>query len=470
MISKFNTPPTLKTNSSALTVLPPIQTDEFLPPISRWTTLGGIVVVGIITVAATLTSVIPYKVTVKADAIVRPAGELRLVQAAAAGPIMYIAAKENQQIKKGNVIATIDGSQLQTKKSQLQINLQQARLQRVQVAAQIFSLDRQVGAETIRINRTIASATAALKGRRQEYQDQKVTTMADVKEAAANARSVKAAFGAAQSKRDRYQPLADSGALSKNQIEEAQLGTVQQEQALAAAQAKLHRAQAILNPTNAAVAVAFEQIAQERASGQAHLATLAKEREALIQRQIENDEQLKRDTHELQQIQLDLNRTTITATANGVISKLSLRNSGQTVNAGQEIAQIVPAGTPLEVKAAVSPQDHNKLKAGQTVQMRVSACPYPDYGTLKGVVSQISEDTIKPKASEAANNTISANPKSEGATPFYDVTIKPERQTLNQGNNQCSIQAGIEGKVDIVSKEETVLRFLLRKARLTADV
>jgi multidrug efflux pump subunit AcrA (membrane-fusion protein) len=32
------------------------------------------------------------------------------------------------------------------------------------------------------------------------------------------------------------------------------------------------------------------------------------------------------------------------------------------------------------------------------------------------------------------------------------------------------MQAGMEGRADIITKEETVLKFLLRKAKLMADV
>src|SRR4028119_211348 len=103
--------------------LPPIQDSDFLPPLGRWTTVGGMVMLSFIGIAIALTSVIRYKVTVKAEANIRPAGELRLVQAATEGSVMRVSIKENQVVKKGDVIATIDDSRLQTKKSQLQSNI-----------------------------------------------------------------------------------------------------------------------------------------------------------------------------------------------------------------------------------------------------------------------------------------------------------------------------------------------------------
>ncbi len=492
--------------------LPQVQVNEFLPPISRWLNVGGLIIVVIVGLAIPLASVTKYKVTVRAQANVRPAGELRLVQAATEGPIMQVLVEGNQLVKKGDIIATIDDSRLQTQKSQLQNNIGQARLQIVQINAQITALNSQILAETDRIDRAVASAEAELDRREREYQDRLVTTVADVEEAEANfrqteeelqeagaqlksaranLRSIKAALNAARSKRDRYRPIAELGALSQDQLEEAELDVQQQEQAVAAqkatveaqqqaierlqqgvkaAVARLKRVQASINPSYAEVEIARSRIAQEQASGQVTLATLNKEREALLQQRIEINKQLERDIRELQQVEIDLGKTTITATANGIISELSLRNPGQTVRPGEEIAQIVPSNAPLEVKAAVSPGDIGKVETGQKVQMRVSACPYPDYGTLPGVVSQISEDTTKPQQNNGIANIFTpSGQKGNPVNAFYEVTIKPETLTLDRGKNQCAIQLGMDGRADIITKEETLLQFMLRKAKLLAD-
>jgi len=50
---------------------------------------------------------------------------------------MQIYVKENQVVKTGDAIAIIDDSRLQTKRSQLPTNIQQAQLQLVQINAQI---------------------------------------------------------------------------------------------------------------------------------------------------------------------------------------------------------------------------------------------------------------------------------------------------------------------------------------------
>ncbi len=499
------------TNSQTTYILPPIRENEFLPSIDRWIKFGGILIAATLGLAIPLASKAKYKETVKAQASLRPAGELAIIQAATEGQILNIAVKENQAVKQGDIIATIDDSRLQTQKNQLETNIEQAQQQLVQIKAQISTLDRQIESETDRINRAIASAEAELERRRREYRDKQLTTDAEVREAEANVRvaqkdlqrakaeinssqanlkSVEASYLAAHSKHKRYQSVAAQGALSLDHLEEAKLAVEQQQQAVvsqqatvamqretvaqlqeavAAAKARLERAKTYLNPSQAEIAIAEANIAQEQASGRSTLATLDKEQQALLQQQLEIDKQLKRDRHELRQVKINLNQTKITAPVEGNITGLALRNSSQTVRPGEQVAQIVPSNAALEVKTKVSPKDISKLEVGQDVQIRVSACPYPDYGTLKGQVKAISSDTITPQAQgNSANNLVPQQGNNLGA--FYEVTIEPKSLTLGKGNNLCSIQLGMEGRADIIAREETALQFLLRKSRLMVDL
>lgn len=435
--------------------LHPVQSDEFLPPISRWTTLGGLFLVGTVGAAVTLASVIQYNVTVKAAATVRPFGELRIVQAVTEGTVKRILVKENQVVKKGEEIVTIDDSRLQTQKSQLQGNIQQSQLQLTQIAAQISALDSQRDSESSLLKRTIASAQADLNLNQREYKDRQITTVTEVQEA-------EAVLELAKEELKRYQQLGKTGAIAQLQIKE-------KEQAFKAALARLEGFKATLNPSDAPVAIATERIAQERARGSATLATLNKEREQLQSTQIEIQNQLNRDRQELQQIGIDLSRTVILAPADGTILKLDLRNPGQVVRPGESIAQIAPSHALMVVKARVAAQDISKVKVCKQevvsdcqegkVQLRFSAYPYPDYGTLQGAVRAIAPDAITPQTSDASS-----------AAPFYEVTIQPERAYFVKSDHQYPIQPGMEVTADIISRVETVITFILRKARLLTDL
>jgi HlyD family type I secretion membrane fusion protein len=452
--------------------LPTVQPDEFLPPMSRWVKFRGLLIAGTFSLAIVASAIAHYKVTVKGQAVIRPTGELRIVQAAAEGKVLNIAAIENQIVHQGDLIATIDDSQLQTKRQQLETSIQQSQLQVLQINAQIQALDSQIAAEAHRIDRAIASSKAELVQRSREHHDLKLTALSQVDEALARQRSAEAALKTAQVKWQRYKPLAESGALSKDELEKAQLAVQQQQQEVAAAVAGVNRAQTAVNPTNAEITIAVERIGAEQAAGTSAIANLNKERQALIQQRIQIQQQIATHQQDLQQVELDLKGTKITATADGIIAKLNLRNADQTVAAGQEIARIVPSDAKLMIKAVIGSQDLDKVKVGQKTQLRVSACPYTDYGTLHGTVKTISPDAIAPpsRSADSAEATPSPSQPDNPSAQIYEVMIEPQTTVLKQTGKECRIQSGMDGRVDIISKEETVLQWLLRKARFITDV
>lgn len=460
-------------------LLPSIQTDEFLPSISPWTSMAGIFLVGTVGTAIGVSSWVKYNVTVKAPATVRPIGDTRLVQPEMEGTVKSILVKENQLVKQGDAIARLDDEQLLIKKSQLQGNLEQGKLQLIQMYAQTRSLGVQIIAEKRVIERTVASAKADLERNQRDYQQQQITTtnellvaQASLQRAEADLQKANADLNFAKLDSDRYEELSKIGAIAGREFDQKKLAVEQakaivkgEQKAVDIAKAKVKSAQAALNPSTAMVKIASERIAQETAKGESTIATLIREKEALEQRRFEVQSQLNQYQKEIQQLDTQLKSSVVRATSDGTILKLNLRNPGQVVRPGEAIAEIVPQNAPLIVKAMVSAADIKKVEVGQKVQLRVDACPYPDYGTLHGVVSAISPDAITPQA----NNT-GSTVGTMSAQGYFEATVKPVALKFGQHQHQCSIQAGMDAKADIISKEETALQFLLRKARLITDL
>lgn len=471
-------PPTEPTPANAQGAnLRPVGTEEFLPPVNRWIVWSGIVLTGAIAASIGLTSVVKYNVTVKANAIVRPSGDLRFVQTEVEGSIKEILVKENQVVNEGEIIAKLDDSQLQIKKSQLQGNLQQLKLQQAQIDTQIQSLNNQIQAESRVADRTVTAAEAELARNQRDLKQQQVTTQTDWLTAQASLEKANVDLAKArtdltftQRDRDRYQKLAQQGAIAQREAEQKQQ-LVEQAQAVVNAevrnveisQAKLQAAESALNPSDASVTIAQERIAQEDGRGEAAIAGLNKEKQSLVQRKVEMEAQIQQQQKELQQFENQIDKSVIRANNAGVILKLNLRNVGQVVRSGDAIAEIAPNAAPLVIKANVASQDIQKVSQGQRVQLRIAACPYPDFGVLEGVVSNISPDAISPQTETAGSPT-------KLSSGVFAVEIQPKQTSLVSAARSCMIQAGMEAQADIISKEDTILRFLLRQARLMADL
>jgi len=426
--------------------------DEFFPLVSSWSRVGGAILVISFFALLLLCSVLRYKVTVRAQAAIRPAGELRIVQARVAGPILEILVTQDQRVDEGSVIAYVDDSHLRTEQSKLQTVIENASLQSVQLQAQLTALDRQITAEQDLLERGQSTAQAELRLRERERQQLLATTAADVREAQAE-------VDLAREKLLRFRSLAERGVVSAQELRE-------QEVKLNSTEAQLSRVQAALNPSAAEIEIASENIVQQRARGEATLARLLRERQQLLRLMTGNETTLENYEEDLSQIASDISDAVIRAPVSGVIQEFTLRNRGQVVQKGELVARIALADNALEVKAFVAIQDIGDVAVGQRVFMRVSACPYPDYGTLQATVTAISPDAI---TSQTTSRRIERGARL-GSTTGYDVTARPDTLVLENGGRSCEIQAGMEGRVDIVSREETVLQFLLRKARLITDV
>lgn len=430
--------------------------DEFLPPLGLWTTLSGLALLAGFVGAVVFASIAQYNVVVKAPAIVRPVGELRLVQTAMEGTVKQIAVQENQVVHKGDVIAVIDDSQLQIKASQLRGIIQENYLQLAHIAAGLQALDAKIAAETTAMQQAITSAEAELSRSQRDYQDLQVSTETDIREATA-------ALSLAKDELNRYRSLGEVGVVSKLQVKE-------KEAAAQTSQARLDRAMSKINPSQATVLIAQERIVQSQAQGKSTLATLHKEREALIQEQVNIQSQIRTSQHDLQQVITDQQKAIVRASETGTILKLELRNPGQFVRSGDAIAQIAPGHISLLIKAQIKTQDVANIKVCKAsniqscregkVFLRVSAYPYTDYGTLTGAVRAIAPDVT----------TRSGTNETSSAVSYYEVMIQPEKLYLERNNQQYPIQAGMDVSAEIVAKEETILTFILRTARLLTNL
>ena len=90
-----------------------------------------------------------------------------------------------------------------------------------------------------------------------------------------------------------------------------------------------------------------------------------------------------------------LAQTIITAPVDGTVLSLTVKTIGGVVNAGQQLAQIVPEKVPLYVDAALDNQDIGFVKSGQRVVVKVATYPFQRYGYLEGIVENISPDAIQ---------------------------------------------------------------------------
>ena len=87
-----------------------------------------------------------------------------------------------------------------------------------------------------------------------------------------------------------------------------------------------------------------------------------------------------------------------------VVHEIASFSEGSGVREAEALITLIPVKGRLEVEAELRPQDIGKVDKGSQVRIKLNAYPFQKYGTLDGVVRDISEDTIQlpqPKPTES---------------------------------------------------------------------
>jgi adhesin transport system membrane fusion protein len=151
----------------------------------------------------------------------------------------------------------------------------------------------------------------------------------------------------------------------------------------------------------------------------------------------------------LRQANDQLSRTVITSPMRGVVNNLSITTIGGVVRPGEEIAQITPLGDELFVEAHVKPQVVANVVAGQRATIKFSAYDYTIYGSMTGEVQFVSADTFKDERRPEAD-------------PHYKVTLRVDRDDLDQRQSQIAMRPGLQAAVELHTGETSVLQSLTK--------
>lgn len=147
-----------------------------------------------------------------------------------------------------------------------------------------------------------------------------------------------------------------------------------------------------------------------------------------------------------------LAQTTITAPVDGTVLSLTVKTIGGVVNAGQQLAQIVPEKVPLYVDAALDNQDIGFVKPGQRVVVKVATYPFQRYGYLEGTVENISPDAIQ----------------DDKKGLIYKAKIKLNDDKSSK-QNQLKLLPGMSVSAEITTGQRRIIEFFLDPLMTKAD-
>jgi HlyD family secretion protein len=148
-----------------------------------------------------------------------------------------------------------------------------------------------------------------------------------------------------------------------------------------------------------------------------------------------------------------LKNNSLKAPVDGIVLSLNVENPGEVLEAGKTVAEIAPNGVPLVLSTVVADSEAGHIETGMTVNVKLDAYPYQDYGVISGEVTDISKDT-----------------KSDEKLGLVRVVeIKLERDYVTDDNQQIKFKAGQTASAEIVIRRRRIADVLLDPIRQIAN-
>ena len=115
----------------------------------------------------------------------------------------------------------------------------------------------------------------------------------------------------------------------------------------------------------------------------------------LMQELTENREKLASYQQELVKYEEALKRTEVRTPLSGYVQQLVYHTKGGVVETAKPIMNIVPEDYKLEADVMILNKDIGFVKPEQDVEIKIDSFPFTKYGTIKGIVRNISGDAIQ---------------------------------------------------------------------------
>lgn len=140
-----------------------------------------------------------------------------------------------------------------------------------------------------------------------------------------------------------------------------------------------------------------------------------------------------------------VSRLEVRAPVRGLVQRL-FATPGGVIAPGQTVAEIVPVDDTLVIEVRLNPKDIGVIEPGMPATLRFNAYDAARFGSVDGVVSQISATTLTTQA----------------GTPYYKVLIEPDHSFVGDEPGRNPILPGMVVQADIRAGERTLLEYLTK--------
>ncbi len=400
---------------------------------------------------------------------IQVSGRTKVVEPLAPGTVTQIRVNDGDAVKAGDVLVELDPAEAIANRTVVVNSLDIARAEIVRRQAAIAAVGR-TPVETRPSVQWTGDLPAAVRDREEQ------ALRSDLASLATTLANLSAQKKELEAQRDKYQasiaPQQANNELLKEQVGMSDqlfkngwnsrltlLGYLLQ---LQQGQIQITTLQGSLEAAKAAIPVVDSQIAQNL---QTFVTTNT---QALVSAQQQVDELVQ----SLAKADVKLGNMTLRASTSGTIHASAVTTVGQVVSTGQQIMQIVPGGTALEIEAYVLNTDAGFVKVGQEAIIKVDAFPYTRYGTISGKVVKLAADALPGKQAAQQQKNASTPPSSSGDMSIttaaeqtsdlvFPVIVVPDQTTVNVDGRPVPLTSGMTVSIQIQTESRRAIDYIL---------
>lgn len=384
-------------------------------------------------------------ISVNAIGSVIPSSRIQQIQSMEGGILQAVAAREGSQVKKGDLLATVQNLQFNAEQGESQQTYWGAQASLIRLQAEAlnrtpdFPAELEASApELVREQRTL------WQSRRQERENtletlskQLAQRQQELAEARARHQALNDAIGPAREALAIEEKLASAGAGARADLLTAQQRYTAQKGEQETTRIAIGRIQSAVQEAQARLIETKSRFATETSKEKNEVELRA----ATVNQQLtgRNDKVARRD---------------LRAPMDGTVNRLLLNTVGGVVKAGETIMEIVPAEDKLLIGGRVKPTDIAFIKIGQEAKIRISAYDSSIFGSLTGKVVRVGADAIFDQ---------------ERKETYFEVFLEAEQNFLGSSEERLTISPGMGSDASIKTGKRTMMDYLLKPVVKTLD-
>lgn len=371
----------------------------------------------------------------------------KVVQPTSSGRIAHLNIREGDIVQRGQILATLDTTPVQSLHDNLYLQLQEARIKEARLRAERDNLQQISEAVDSEYPPAESSFSLTLQQMRlsqqQLFSSRRSALRQELSAIKASILGTQAQFQGIQSLLNSYltqysliseqltglRPLAKEGYIARNRL----LDIERQATQLRGDIAQQHSS---LQQTSQVISELEQRLLQRREEYQKEVRTQLAEVQLGIQDL----------TQRLKSARYDLQNTRILAPASGSIVGLTLHTEGSVVSSGQTLMEIVPANQPLQIDARLPIDLVDTISPGLTVELMFTAFNQSTTPRIDGIITLIGADQLI---------------DSQTGVPYYPLRINVDEKEKQQIAN-LDIRPGMPVDAFIRTGERSMLNYLFK--------